>query len=119
MTLVGIRAPRASKSSPGSTCWITSLPCATRQTFRNAPSQTFRNPHLVGPRLLDLGVPEATAAVGIVVGGGFGPHQRLAQQRRVRQGGVVYELVAADTAEVGRARRFARHLALTNGAAPT
>jgi hypothetical protein len=45
MTLVGIRAPRASKSSPGSTCWITSLPCATRQTFRNAPSQTFRNPH--------------------------------------------------------------------------
>lgn len=73
---------------------------------------------LCGPRLLDLGVPEATAAVGIVVGGGFGPHQRLAQQRRVRDGGVVYELVAAETAEVGRARRFARRLAIATGGAP-
>jgi superfamily II DNA or RNA helicase len=72
---------------------------------------------LCGPRLLDLGVPEATAAVGIVVGGGFGPHQRLAQQRRVRDGGIVYELVAAETAEVGRARRFARRLAIATGGA--
>lgn len=44
LTLVGIHAPHASKSSPGSTWPTTSLPCATRQTFRNAPRQTFRNP---------------------------------------------------------------------------
>jgi hypothetical protein len=70
---------------------------------------------LCGPRLLDLGVPEATAAVGIVVGGGFGPHQRLARQRRVRHGGLVYELIAAETAEVGRAKRFADRSAVTTG----
>jgi Helicase conserved C-terminal domain len=71
---------------------------------------------LCGPRLLDLGVPEGSAAVGIVVGGGFGPRHRLAQQRRVRAGGIVYELIAAETAEVGRALRFARQLTTIGGA---
>jgi hypothetical protein len=62
---------------------------------------------LAGPRLLDLGVPEHSVAVGIVIGGGYGPRQRLAQQRRISASGVVYELVAEHTAEVGRAHRAA------------
>jgi len=69
MTLVGIRPPRASKSSPGSTCWISSLPCATRQTFRNAPRQTFRNPQLqlkpaLGPVLHAVVTEEPTREAG-------------------------------------------------------
>jgi superfamily II DNA or RNA helicase len=61
---------------------------------------------LVGPRLLDLGVPAGRADVGIVVGGGFGLRERRVRNNRVAPSGVVYELVAEATAEVGRARRF-------------
>ncbi|MCA8964674.1 MAG: hypothetical protein KDC48_07300 [Planctomycetes bacterium] len=61
---------------------------------------------LVGPRLLDLGVAEGAADVAILVGGGFGREQRRARCRRVRPDGVVYELVSADTVEVGRAHRW-------------
>lgn len=61
---------------------------------------------LCGPRLLDLGVPESCADVGISVGGGFGVRHRLAQLRRIRRGGRIYELLAAQTLEVGRARRL-------------
>lgn len=62
---------------------------------------------LVGPRLLESGVPAGRADVGIVVGGGFGLGDRRARHDRVAPSGIVYELIAADTAEVGRARRFA------------
>ena len=62
---------------------------------------------LVGPRLLDLGVSAGRADVGIVVGGGFGAGDHRARHDRVAASGVVYELVAEATAEVGRARRFA------------
>lgn len=62
---------------------------------------------LVGPRLLDLGVPERTAQVGILVGGGFGAAQRAARLGRIATTGVVYELVAQETIEVGRAARSA------------
>jgi len=72
---------------------------------------------LAGPRLLDVGVPEGAADVGILVGGGFGSAQQAARCRRVRAGGVVYELVASDTVEVGRARRFGRSLARSTAAA--
>lgn len=72
---------------------------------------------LAGPRLLDLGVPEGSADVGILVGGGFGSTQHAARCRRIRAGGVVYELVASDTVEVGRAQRFGRSLARTTAAA--
>ncbi|MBL9076003.1 MAG: hypothetical protein JNL08_00785 [Planctomycetes bacterium] len=62
---------------------------------------------LVGPRLLESGVPAGRADVGIVIGGGFGLRDRRTRHDRVRSDGVVYDLIAADTAEVGRARRFA------------
>ncbi|MFO1031399.1 MAG: hypothetical protein U1F60_09985 [Planctomycetota bacterium] len=65
---------------------------------------------LVGPRLLELGVAAGTADVGLVVGGGFGRGDRRARFDRVGAHGVVYELVAADTVEVGQARRFAAEL---------
>jgi hypothetical protein len=61
-------------------------------------------------------VPEASADVGILVGGGFGEAQRRARGRRVRPGGTVYELLAEDTLEVGRARRSARTATATPGA---
>ena len=61
---------------------------------------------LVGPRLLELGVSAGRDDVGIVVGGGFGLGERQARHDRVAASGVVYELVAAETAEVGRARRL-------------
>ncbi|MBK8096228.1 MAG: hypothetical protein IPK26_03930 [Planctomycetes bacterium] len=61
---------------------------------------------VVGPRLLDHGLPEAIADVGILVGGGLGPAQRQARLRRVAATGVVYELVGLGTIEVGRARRW-------------
>ena len=64
---------------------------------------------LVGPRLLDLGVPEGLADVGILVGGGHGERQRNARLQRVRHGGLVHELIAEDTAEVGRVHRFTRN----------
>ena len=63
---------------------------------------------LVGPRLLDLGVPEGLADVGILVGGGHGERQRDARLQRIRPGGLVQELIAQDTAEVGRVHRFTR-----------
>ncbi|MCC7399826.1 MAG: hypothetical protein IT455_22365 [Planctomycetes bacterium] len=65
---------------------------------------------LVGPRLLELGVAAGTADVGIVAGGGFGRGDRRARFDRVGAHGVVYELVAEGTAEVGQARRFAAAL---------
>ncbi|MBP8300022.1 MAG: hypothetical protein KA020_06670 [Planctomycetes bacterium] len=61
---------------------------------------------LAGPRLLDLGVPEQFADVGILVGGGYGRDQRAARCRRVAPQGVIYELVSNDTVEVGRAHRW-------------
>jgi len=61
---------------------------------------------LVGPRLLDTGVPERCADVGIAVGGGFGRAQRKARAARIRAGGLFYELCGLDTVEVGRARRW-------------
>jgi hypothetical protein len=61
---------------------------------------------LTGPRLLDLGVPEQFADVGILVGGGYGRDQRAARCRRIAERGVVYELVSNDTVEVGRAHRW-------------
>jgi hypothetical protein len=61
---------------------------------------------LAGPRLLDLGVPDGTAEVGILVGGGFGSAQRAARLRRIAPHGLVYELVSHDTLEVGRAARW-------------
>ncbi len=64
---------------------------------------------LVGPRLLDLGVPEGLADVGILVGGGIGERQRNARLQRIRHGGLVHELIAEDTAEVGRVHRFTRN----------
>ncbi|HEX5051466.1 MAG TPA: helicase-related protein [Planctomycetota bacterium] len=66
---------------------------------------------LVGPRLLDLGVPEGTADVGVLVGGGYGRNQHDARCRRVGRSGLVYQLVALDTVEVGRAHRFGRSAA--------
>lgn len=61
---------------------------------------------LVGPRLLDLGVPDCSADVAILVGGGFSRNQRSARCRRVASHGIVYELVSLDTVEVGRAHRW-------------
>jgi hypothetical protein len=90
-----------------------------RRSERDAILADFRAGRLralVGPRLLDLGVPEASADVGILVGGGFGEAQRRARGRRVRPGGTVYELLAEDTLEVGRARRSARTATATPGA---
>jgi superfamily II DNA or RNA helicase len=66
---------------------------------------------LAGPRLLDLGVPEGCADVGILVGGGYGRDQHDARCRRVAATGVVFELIALDTVEVGRAHRFGRSIA--------
>jgi hypothetical protein len=62
---------------------------------------------LAGPRLIELGVPAGCAQVGIVAGGGYGQHDHRARFDRVAASGVVYELIAQQTAEVGRARRFA------------
>jgi len=61
---------------------------------------------LAGPRLLDGGVAQHTADVGVLIGGGFGAAQRAARCQRVRPDGVVYELVSQDTLEVGRAHRW-------------
>jgi hypothetical protein len=61
---------------------------------------------LAGPRLLDAGLPDGTADVGILVGGGFSAAQRRARLRRVHFEGIVYELVGLDTVEVGRGRRW-------------
>lgn len=59
---------------------------------------------LSGPRLLEEthGLPPCD--VGIVVGRAFGAPQQQARLQRVRPGGVLYELVAADTVEVSRTR---------------
>jgi len=64
---------------------------------------------LAGPRLLDVGVPEGTADVAILAGGGYGVDQRAARVRRVRRGGQIYELLTQDSLEVGRARRWRAH----------
>ena len=61
---------------------------------------------LAGPRLLDLGVPDGIADVGILVGGGFGSDQRSARCERISPAGLVYELVSLGTVEVGRAQRW-------------
>jgi len=61
---------------------------------------------LAGPRLLDLGVPDGIADVGILVGGGYGRDQRSARCLRVSPLGLVYELVSLGTVEVGRAQRW-------------
>jgi superfamily II DNA or RNA helicase len=60
---------------------------------------------LAGPRLLEEthGLPGAD--VGVVVGRAFGAPQQQARVQRVRPGGVIYELVAADTVEVSRSRQ--------------
>lgn len=66
---------------------------------------------LTGPRLLDLGVSEGLADVGILVDNALGERQRRARLRRIRKGGLAYELITHDTAEVGRVHRFTRHAA--------
>jgi hypothetical protein len=53
MTLAGIRAPRASKSSPGSTCWITERSCATRPTLRNPQQPTLKKGETIAQLLAD------------------------------------------------------------------
>lgn len=73
---------------------------------------------LAGPRLLDVGVPEGSADVGILVGGGYGPDQRAARCRRIAESGVVYELVSHDTVEVGRAHRWRGGIAAAAAAVP-
>ncbi len=82
------------------------LPRAERAALLAAfARRTLRT--LVGPRLLELGVDAGAADVGIVVGGGFGLADCRARHDRIAPAGIVYELVAEHTAEVGRARRFA------------
>jgi len=80
------------------------LPAAERQATLRA-FQSGALPALVGPRLLDLGIAEAAAEIGIVVGGNTSPAQRLARLRRIAPTGLAYELVSRDTPEVGRAHR--------------
>lgn len=60
---------------------------------------------LVGPRLLDLGVPERSADVGILVAADSSAAVRSARLARIRTTGIAYELLADDTLEVGRAHR--------------
>lgn len=60
---------------------------------------------LVGPRLLDLGVPERSADVGILVAADSSAAVRSARLARIRTTGIAYELFADDTLEVGRAHR--------------
>lgn len=90
---------------------IAAVTAELRRSERDAALADFtagRLCALVGPRLLDLGVPEGAAQVAVLAGGSFGRLQRSARCRRVAPGGVVYELVTEDTMEIGRARRFAR-----------
>jgi hypothetical protein len=61
---------------------------------------------IAGPKLLDAGIEERSADVGILVGGGYGMEQRAVRCRRVREDGVIYELVSQNTLEVGRAHRW-------------
>lgn len=61
---------------------------------------------IAGPKLLDAGIEERSADVGILVGGGCGMEQRAVRCRRVRESGVIYDLVSQDTLEVGRAHRW-------------
>lgn len=81
------------------------IPRAERQAmldgFRAGSLRT-----LVGPRLLDLGVPEGSADVAILVGGGYGRDQREARVARVCAAGHVYELTTQDSLEIGRAWRW-------------
>jgi superfamily II DNA or RNA helicase len=62
-------------------------------------------PALCGPRLLEEAHGLPPADVGVIVGSAFGSSQRQARRQRVRAGGQLFEFVAADTVEVGRARR--------------
>ncbi len=80
------------------------LPAAERQATLRA-FQRGALPALVGPRLLDLGIAEGAAEIGILVGGGNSAAQRLARLRRIAPTGLAYELVSRDTPEVGRAHR--------------
>lgn len=68
---------------------------------------------LGGPRLLEEmhGLPMAD--VGIVLGWSFGAAQQQARVQRIRSGGRLYELVAADTVEVSRAGRHGAEPAAT------
>lgn len=73
---------------------------------------------LTGPRLLDLGVPEGSADVAILIGGGFGSAQHQARCARVAAGGRIYELVSDNTVEVSRARRWRDRAAAQPPAVP-
>jgi hypothetical protein len=53
MPLAGIRAPPASKSSPASTCWITSRSCAPRQPFWNPQQPTLKKGETIAQLLAD------------------------------------------------------------------
>jgi hypothetical protein len=73
---------------------------------------TTATPHaLVGPRLLETGIAERSADVGILIGASVGRAQRRARIDRVAAAGIVYELLSQDTMEVGRARRLRGHTA--------
>ncbi|MFO1077292.1 MAG: helicase-related protein [Planctomycetota bacterium] len=69
---------------------------------------------LVGPRLLDTGVPEASADVLVVVGPSRSRAQRLVRLRRAAPAARVYDVLTTDTQEVGSAHR---QRAATAGAA--
>lgn len=61
---------------------------------------------LAGPKLLDTGIQERSANVGVLIGGGYGARQRNARCQRVATDGQIYELVSQDTVEVSRANRI-------------
>lgn len=65
---------------------------------------------LVGPRLLETGVDEGAADVGIALAAPLSRAQRDARLARVRRGGRCYELTSQETAEVSRVARLARRL---------
>lgn len=100
---------------------ITPLTAELPRGERDAALSAFRDGSLrvlAGPRLLDLGVPERCADVGILLASAFGSAQHETRCRRVARNGLLYELLALDTVEVGRARRFDRATAAAPVAVP-
>ena len=88
---------------------IPALTAELPQRERTALLDAFASgalPALAGPRLLDSGVAEHSADVGALLGGGNGSAQRASRCRRVRDDGIIFELVSQNTLEVGRAHRW-------------
>ena len=82
------------------------LPAAARRQALQAWADG-EVPALCGPRLLEEAHGLPPADVGVVVGAAFGHGQLEARLRRVRPDGAFYQLVTADTVEVGRLWRDA------------